>query len=282
LRGAGIVATISGMPTDSPLRGRTALVTGVSRRIGIAYALAARLAARGADVLAHSWAPHDAEQPWGADPLGPEGVVRALRAELPAGAGRVAHLAADLGDPHAPARVVDAAVAEFGALDILVATHARSSAYDLAATTAEELDRCWAVNVRATLLLARRYAEVHDPARAGGRVVLFTSGQHHGPMPGEIPYVATKGALQQVTMSLAKWFAARRVTVNCVDPGPVDTGYADEDLLRRGTEGIPLGRWGRPQDTADLVEWVVGDAGGWVTGQTLVSDGGSSLGWTPA
>jgi 3-oxoacyl-[acyl-carrier protein] reductase len=187
LRGAGIVATISGMPTDSPLRGRTVLVTGVSRRIGIAYALAARLAARGADVLAHSWAPHDAEQPWGADPLGPQGVLQALRGELPPGAGRVAHLAADLGDPHAPARLVDAAIAEFGAVDILVATHARSSAYDLAGSTAEELDRCWAVNVRGTLLLAQRYARVHEPARGGGRVVLCTSGQHHGPMPGAIP-----------------------------------------------------------------------------------------------
>jgi 3-oxoacyl-[acyl-carrier protein] reductase len=175
---------------------------------------------------------------------------------------------------------VDAAVAEFGALDILIAAHARSSAYDLAATTAEELDRCWAVNVRGTLLLVRRYAEVHDQARTGGRVVLFTSGQHHGPMPCEIPYVATKGALQQLTASLAKWFAPRRVTVNCIDPGPVQTGYADPELLRQGDQGIPLGRWGRPQDTANLVEWVVGEAGRWMTGQTLVSDGGSSLGWT--
>jgi 3-oxoacyl-[acyl-carrier protein] reductase len=269
------------MPADLPLRGRVALVTGVSRRAGIAYALAGRLAALGGDVLAHSWAPHDAEQPWGADPLGPEGVVEALRAELPPGAGRIAHLAADLGDARTPAAVVDAAVAEFGAVDVLVATHARSSAHDLAGSTAEELDLCWAVNVRGTLLLLRRYAEVRDHARPGGRVVLFTSGQHHSPMPDELPYVATKGALQQLTASVAKWFAPHRVTVNCVDPGPVDTGYADEDLLRRAEEGIPLGRWGRPQDTANLVEWIVTDAGGWMTGQTLVCDGGSSLGWDP-
>ncbi len=270
------------MPLDprSSLRGRVALVTGVSRRNGIAYTLAARLAARGADVMAISWAPHDAEQPWGADPLGPGGVVAALRAELPPHAGRVAHLAADLGDPATPARVVDAAIAGFGGVDVLVATHARSSAYDLAASTAEELDRCWAVNVRGTLLLAQRYAAVRDHTRPGGRVVLFTSGQHHGPMPDEIPYVATKGALQQLTASLAKWFAPHRVTVNCVDPGPVDTGYADAELRRLGEEGIPLGRWGQPEDTADLVEWLVADTGAWMTGQTLVSDGGSSLGWS--
>src|SRR5262245_57428579 len=99
-------------------------------------------------------------------------------------------------------------------------------------------------------------------------------------MPGEIPYVATKGALQQLTASLAKWFAPQLVTVNCIDPGPVNTGYADEALLRRGEGGIPFGRWGRPQDTANLVEWIVTDAGAGMTGQTLVSDGGSPLGWT--
>ncbi len=279
MRHAGAATTITAMPNDHPLRGRVALITGASRRSGIAYTLAARLAARGADILATSWAPHDAGQPWGADPLGPDGVIQALRADLPPGAGRVAHLAADLGDPTAPARAVDAALAEFGAIDVLVATHARSSAYDLAGSTAEELDRCWAVNVRGTLLLAQRYAAVRDHTRPGGRVVLFTSGQHHGPMPGELPYVATKGALQQVTASLAKWFAPRHVTVNCIDPGPVDTGYADRDLLRRGSQGIPLGRWGHPRDTANLVEWLVADTGEWMTGQTLVSDGGSSLGW---
>lgn len=262
------------------MRGRVVLITGVSRRIGIAYTVAARLAARGADVMATSWAAHDAEQPWGADPLGVDGVIRSLRERLPAGAGRIAHLAADLGEPEAPARVVDATVEEFGAVDVLVAAHARSSAYDLAASTAEELDACWAVNVRGTLLLAQRYAAVRDHDRPGGRIVLFTSGQHHGPMPDELPYVASKGALQQLTASLAKWFAPHRVTVNCLDPGPVDTGYADEELRRRGNEGIPLGRWGRPEDTADLVEWLVADTGGWMTGQTLVSDGGSSLGWS--
>jgi 3-oxoacyl-[acyl-carrier protein] reductase len=66
------------MIENPPLAGRTAIVTRVSRRIGIGYAVACRLASRGADVLAHSCAPHDAEQPWGADPLGPDGVVAAL------------------------------------------------------------------------------------------------------------------------------------------------------------------------------------------------------------
>jgi 3-oxoacyl-[acyl-carrier protein] reductase len=80
---------VAGVSDTFPLAGRTAIVTGVSRGVGIGYAMAGRLAARGAAVLAHSWAPHDAEQPWGEDPLGPDGVVAALRAGLPPGAGPV-------------------------------------------------------------------------------------------------------------------------------------------------------------------------------------------------
>ncbi|MCP2259419.1 3-oxoacyl-[acyl-carrier protein] reductase [Streptoalloteichus tenebrarius] len=260
-----------------PLRGRVALVTGVSRRIGIAYALTRRLAAWGADVLAHSWAPHDAEQPWGEDPLGAEGVLGHLRSELPKGAGRVVGRSGDLGDPTEPAAAVDAAVAAFGAIDVLVATHARSSLQDLAGLTVAELDACWAVNVRGTLLLARRYAEVRDHSRPGGRVVWFTSGQHLDPMPGELPYAVSKGALHQLTLSLAAEFAPRGVTVNCVNPGPVDTGYADEATYQWVRERMPFGRWGRPDDVADLVGWLVSDAVAWMTGRILDHDGGWSL-----
>ena len=83
-----------------PLEGRVALVTGVGRRIAIGAAIARRLAGDGAAVVVHSWVPHDAEQPWGADPGGPEAVV----AEVRAAGGRAEHVSADLADPDAPAR----------------------------------------------------------------------------------------------------------------------------------------------------------------------------------
>ncbi len=261
-----------------PLVGRVALVTGVSRRVSIGYALARRLASRGADVLITSWAPHDVEQPWGADPLGPDGVLAALRAELPAGAGTVRHRAADLADPLAPAALVDWAYTECGAVDALVATHARSSEAYLSEITAAELDLSYAVNVRATLLLAQAYAARHDDARPGGRIITFTSGQHLGPMPNELPYIASKGALQQLTGSLAATLAGRHITVNCIDPGPTDTGYADEDSREFVASRMPLAhRWGHPDDVANLVEFLLSDAGAWITGQTLTSDGGWSL-----
>lgn len=255
----------------STLHGRKVLVTGVSRRIGIAFTVARRLAADGAQVVATGWTPHDAEQPWGADELSEHELSEALRRDV---AGVIHYRQDDLSRADTPQALVDAAAAQLGGLDVLVAAHARSSDVPLAETSAHELDLCWAVNVRATLLLVRRFAEVQ---RRGGRVVLFTSGQHRGAMPGELPYVVTKGALQQVTATLANELAPSRITVNCVDPGPVDTGYADEASRAAVAQRMPFGRWGRPEDTAELIAWLVSDAGGWTTGQTLVSDGGWSV-----
>jgi 3-oxoacyl-[acyl-carrier protein] reductase len=261
--------------TELPLAGRVALVTGASRRIGIGAAIARRLAGAGADLLLHAWARHDAEQPWGADADGPPELAAELRA-----LGRRVELAeADFADPDAPAALVRAANDALGPVDILVANHARSTPWaPLAEITAAEIDAAYAVNTRATLLLVQAYAAQRDDARPGGRVVLFTSGQGDGPMPDELPYAASKGALAQVTASLAKTLAPRGVTVNCVNPGPTDTGWAGEELTRAALPRLPFGRWGEPDDAARLVLWLASDDGRWMTGQVLTSDGGYSLG----
>jgi len=246
---------------------RVALVTGVSRRSGIGAAIARRLAADGLDLFLSSWARHDEEQPWGAD----EGGVDALLAELRSAGGRVEHAAVDLADPQAPALLLAAAREAYGAVHVLVANHARSSMQDLEQLTAAELDLSYAVNVRATLLLVQAWAAQGVP---DGRVVLLTSGQHRGPMPGELPYIAGKGALQQVTASLAAHLAPRGTTVNAVDPGATDTGWADEAVRRQVLAEQPMGRWGQPEDAARLIAWLVSDEGRWVTGQTMTSSGG--------
>jgi 3-oxoacyl-[acyl-carrier protein] reductase len=254
---------------DAPLTGRAALVTGVSRRGGIGFAVARRLLADGASVFVHSWAPHDAEHPWGADPDG----VDALVADL-GPPDRVAHRALDFLDPDAPALAVQDAVDRFGALDVVVANHARSSEQSLEDLTAAELDAAWAVNARASLLLVQAFAAAHDDTRPGGRVVLFTSGQHLGPMPRVLPYAASKGALHQMTWSLADHLADRRITVNCLNPGPTDTGWAEPILAADVRRMMPAGRWGTPDDAAHLVAFLVSDEGGWITGQVIDSEGG--------
>jgi 3-oxoacyl-[acyl-carrier protein] reductase len=140
-----------------------AVVTGVSRRIGIGAAVARRLAAAGVDLFLHSWAPHDAEQAWGADTDG----VRLLVEELATTGVRVEHAEADFADPGAPARTVEQAVAVFGHVDILVANHARSSRQNLEQLTAEEIDLSYAVNTRATLLLVKASARQYAESRPG-------------------------------------------------------------------------------------------------------------------
>ncbi|HEY0359403.1 MAG TPA: SDR family NAD(P)-dependent oxidoreductase, partial [Mycobacteriales bacterium] len=115
---------------------RAALVTGVSRRIGIGTAIARRLAADGFDLLLHSWSPADTEQPWGAD----EGWAGELVAELRQAGARVEHVAADLADKDAPEAVVLRAVAAYGHLDVVVANHARGVNQSLEELTADEID----------------------------------------------------------------------------------------------------------------------------------------------
>jgi 3-oxoacyl-[acyl-carrier protein] reductase len=266
-----VTAGGAGPPTSGrPLAGRVALVTGVSRRIGIGMAVARRLADLGADLFVTSWTEHDREQPWGADPGGTDAVLAELRTGR---ATRVEHLEADFLDPEAPDRVLTAAGEAYGHVDILVCNHARSSAGGLGELTAAELDACFAVNTRAVLLLVQAFAARHD-GRPGGRVVLFTSGQQLGPMSGELAYATSKAALAGITLSLADPLADQGIILNTVNPGPTDTGYADPPVHERVARRFPAGHWGTPDDAARLVAWLCTDDGGWITGQVINSEGG--------
>jgi 3-oxoacyl-[acyl-carrier protein] reductase len=253
-----------------PLAGRVALVTGVSRRNGIGFAIARRLAELGADLFLHSWAPFDAAMWWGADPGGGE----AIRSELHATGRRVEQLAADFRDAAAPERVVGGAFAAFGQVDILIDNHAYSTLGDLEELTADDIDAHLETNVRGTLLLIQAWAARHDDRRPGGRVILLTSGQHRGPMPAELAYIVSKGALHQLTLSLAAHLAPRGITVNTVNPGATDTGYADEALRDAVLAREPMGRWGEPDDAARLIAWLCGDDARWITGEVINSTGG--------
>ena len=160
---------------------------------------------------------------------------------------------------------------------MLVANHAMSCDQDLEALDAAAIDATLAVNVRGSLLLVKEFAARHDDARPGGRVVLFTSGQHLEPMTRELPYAASKAALHGITASLAAHLAPRGILVNTINPGPTDTGWATPELFEHELRRLPLGRWGAPEDAARLVGWLATDDAGWITGQVLTSDGGFSL-----
>ena len=167
-------------------------------------------------------------------------------------------------------RVVRAAREKLGPLDALVVNHARSGRGRLDELTAAQLDAFLHVNVRASLLLVKEFAAQFEAD--AGRVVFLTSGAHLAPMAAEVAYAVSKGALAVATATLAEELADRGITVNCVNPGPTETGWGLAELDPAGR--MPFGRWGEPDDAARLVAWLCRDEGRWITGQVLDSEGG--------
>lgn len=247
-----------------PLDGRVFLLTGLTRTIGIGYAIAQRLIADGASVYASGWQLFDEEMPWGAD--------AAPIDEFPTD--RFHYAEADLAIASTAGELVRATIDRFGSIDGVIANHARSSQQSIADVSVEELDACWAVNTRASLLLAKALGEQRGDPRSGGRVVFFTSGQHQGPMANEIAYAVSKGAILSMTLSVSDFLVDDGITVNCINPGPVDTGYATGVAHEQVRSGFPAGRWGRPRDVANLIAWLLTDDAAWITGQIINSTGG--------
>jgi len=253
-----------------PLSGRTALVTGVSRRRGIGFATASRLASLGASLAVHHHGPHDLDEYGASDEL--DDLLAELRVIL-RGEARLVDVAGDLGDSATAQGLVPAVNDLLGHLDVLVCNHAHGGdAVALADLTAVALDRHWAVNTRSTLLLTRAFAAQHD-GRRGGRVVWMTSGQALGPMSDNLAYVVSKAALAGATVSVADDLIGKGIALNTVNPGPVNTGYLD-DAPPAFLARFPRHRVGAPDDPARLIAWLVSDEGEWVVGQVLSSEGG--------
>jgi 3-oxoacyl-[acyl-carrier protein] reductase len=283
-----------------PLLGQTALVTGVSRRRGIGYAVAREFASLGASIVIHHHRPHDLDLPWGGDDL--DAVRDGIRSAL-VGDARLDDIGADLTVDESIPEVVARAAALTGSLDILVCNHAKSgddgSILDM---TPARLDAFWSVNARSTLLLTAEFARRRVPAgaearRPGDRIVgsgpyagaqghvfWMTSGQISGPMRGEVAYATSKAALAGATPTVAAELLELGIVLNTINPGPVNTGYMDPETTDRSLDEIeayvastPFGRVGRPTDPAALIGWLATDDGSWIVGQVLTSDGGFGL-----
>lgn len=233
---------------------RRALITGLGHRQGIGYAAATRLAARGDRVFATRWNAYDVERSFSQDH------------DIP-----WPFLNANLEEPDAPARIFDAAEAEIGMVDILVLNHAYSKRDSLANFNPDVLDRHLAVNVRGSLLLCQEFARRNQSG--WGRIVFLTSGQSLHPMPEEISYAASRGAVEAISLSLAGGLASQGITVNAVDPGATDTGWISPNDIADWSMKSPRGRVGVPEDAARLIEFLSSDEAEWVTGQLIRSRG---------
>lgn len=243
-----------------------ALVTGVGRRIGIGAAIVERLAATGWDVGFTYWRPYDGRMPWGADAETHDAIRQRLD-EL----GRRGHaVEADLADVAAPATIFDRIGAELGGVRALVLAHAESVDSGLLDTSVESFDRHFAVNARASWLLIREFARRYRAPHGSGRIIALTSDH----TVGNLPYGASKGALDRITIAAAKELRHLGVTANVINPGPTDTGWMSDELAERITADTPLGRLGQPADCANLVAFLCSREGGWINGQLMCSDGG--------
>lgn len=263
----------------SRLQGRVALVTGASRRGGIGAAIGRALANEGADLFfTHlhdydkEWNPTDADENW------PEWFAEELRQS----GVQVAHMSLDLAEPGSASRLLDEVQRAVGLPTILVNNAAYSVAADFRQLNAALIDAHCAVNIRGTFLLSAEFARRLEAEREvrssdsefGGRIINLTSGQGKGPMPGNLAYAATKGAISAFTESLAAELAPLRITVNAVDPGPTDSGWMSEEVKEALLPHFPMGRIGVPEDAARLVAFLASDDSQWITGQIIHSRGG--------
>jgi 3-oxoacyl-[acyl-carrier protein] reductase len=242
----------------SKLANKVALVTGGSR--GIGAAIAKRLAADGASVALTYAKDADAAS----------AVVKAIER----GGGKAIAIQADAADSKAVKEAVDKAAATFGRLDVLVNNAGTAIPKTFEETTLEEMDRVIDINIRgvfATTQAALKHL------REGGRIIMIGSAVgERVAAPGLVPYAGTKGAVKMFTQALAREIGSRGITVNNVQPGPIDTDLnpASGDWAVPQKAATALNRYGRADEVAALVAFIAGPDSSYITGANLTVDGG--------
>jgi 3-oxoacyl-[acyl-carrier protein] reductase len=243
-----------------------ALITGVGRTVGIGAGVATQLAASGWDVAFTYWNAYDERMTWGVE----QGATSEITATLTGLGAATAAIEADLADPATPARVFDETAHRIGPVTALVMCHCESVDSGLLDTTVASFDRHFAVNARGTWLLIREFGLRFTGETGTGRVIALTSDH----TVGNLPYGASKGALDRITLAAAHELAHLGITANVINPGPVDTGWMSEEIRADCARRTPLGRLGTPRDTAHLVDFLCSPQGQWINGQLLKSNGG--------
>jgi 3-oxoacyl-[acyl-carrier protein] reductase len=246
------------------LAGKVALVTGASKGIGAAIAL--ELASRGAAVAVN----------YSGDKAGAEKVV----AKIKAAGGKAFAVQANLGDPDAIGPLVSKVAKELGPISTLVNNAGVYEFGPIEAVTPEHFHRQFNVNVLG-LILTTQAALQHFDAK-GGSIINIGSVAANGVATGSV-YSATKGAVDSVTLALAKELGARKIRVNSLNPGMVETegvhaaGFIGSDFQKKNVEETPLGRIGQPEDIATVAAFLASDESYWLTGQTIQASGGARL-----
>ncbi|MFI0357427.1 SDR family oxidoreductase [Actinomadura sp. 9N407] len=242
-----------------PAHPRVAVVTGGSR--GIGRQAVSRLAADGfAVVVGYA----------GARDLAEEAVK-----EVTAAGGRAVAVQADVAEEREAAGLFAAAESEYGGVDVVVHAAGRMHLAPIADLDLAELDALYRTNIRGTFAIAQQAAR---KVRPGGTIITFSTSVVGLAFPGYGAYSASKGAVEALTLILARELRGRDVTVNAVAPGPTATGLfldgKDEETVARLAAQPPLERLGTPADIAEVVAFLASPAGHWINGQVVHANGG--------
>jgi 3-oxoacyl-[acyl-carrier protein] reductase len=242
------------------LSGKTAFVTGASR--GIGAAIAKRLAADGASVAITYTKGADA--------------AAKVVGDIERAGGKAIAIQADATDAKAVAAAVEKTVATFGRLDVLVNNAGTAIPKPFEETTLEEMDGVIRINLRGVLIATQAALR---QMRDGGRIITIGSCVGERMMtPGLVVYAATKGAVKMFTQGLSREVGHRRITVNTIQPGPIDTDLnpVAGDWAEPQIALTALKRYGSVEDIAAMVAFVAGPEAGYITGASLTVDGGTN------
>jgi 3-oxoacyl-[acyl-carrier protein] reductase len=250
---------------------KIAVVTGASRAKGIGTEICRELAREGADIFFTHWSKYDRLMDYcNEDDFK---CSKHLMEEIRSLGVQCESMELDLSQPDAPRKLLDEVQNKLGSPSILVNNATHSVDVDFRSIDADILNAHYNVNVRGTCLLTVEFARLIE-GKHGGRIINMVSGQDKSPEPGNLAYVATKGAVSTFTKSVAIELAPLKITVNAVDPGPTNTGWMNSELKEELLPKFPMGRLGEPRDAAKLVIFLASEESEWITGQIIHSDGG--------
>ena len=248
---------------------RIAIVTGVSRLKGIGRAICVELAKRDIDVFFTYWRAYDQQMPWKVEENEPD----LIQKEIWGIGSKCEKLELDLSEAASINKLLSEVKKKLGSPQILINNATYSTETNIDNFSAKELDKHYHINLRATTLLTIKFIKEFEDKK-GGRIVNLTSGQSLGQMPNEIAYAITKGAIETLTYTLSQEIASKGITINAVNPGPNDTGWMNENLKSTLRNQFPMNRLGVPNDTANLIGFLISEEAEWITGQIIHSEGG--------